>query len=161
VPREQQIGEAHDRGQQIVEVVGYAARELADRIHLLRLCKTKLEILLLGHIEQIDDGRRISRPVIFEPSGDHLRHALLADTEGEIRDAWRGPLVEGKRKPFLGPAAILSFEKLREIPSGDPGRFHARDIREGPVRLDDYSGPLDEGNPHRRIRKQPGEPRLG
>src|SRR5262249_16510844 len=43
---EQQITMADNRGQNIVEVVCHAARELTDRLHLVRLSKIGLESLL-------------------------------------------------------------------------------------------------------------------
>ena len=45
---EQQVGEADDRGQHVVEVVRDAAGELADRLHLLALRELLLERPLLG-----------------------------------------------------------------------------------------------------------------
>ena len=41
---------AGNDGQQVVEVVGHAAGQLADRLHLLRLVELRLQRLLLGHV---------------------------------------------------------------------------------------------------------------
>ena len=46
---------AEHEGQQIVEVVGDAAGELADRLHLLRLTQCCLEPSSLGHVAGADD----------------------------------------------------------------------------------------------------------
>jgi hypothetical protein len=50
----QQLVQAQlDGGQQVVEVVGHAAGQLADGLHLLRLGQLQLHLLLLGHVDQI------------------------------------------------------------------------------------------------------------
>ena len=56
VAGEQQVGEADDGGQHVVEVVRDAAGELADRLHLLALRELRLERALLGRLERVDDG---------------------------------------------------------------------------------------------------------
>ena len=48
---EQELGAAQDDGQQVVEVVGDAARQLADGVHLLRLPELLLERAPLGDVE--------------------------------------------------------------------------------------------------------------
>ena len=55
---EQQVGIADDRGQHIVEVVGDAAGELADRLHLLALDEALLQRALLGGVEGEDERAR-------------------------------------------------------------------------------------------------------
>ena len=55
--RRQQLGVAEDRGQEIVEVVGDAAGELADRIHLLRLDQLRFELPAFGDIDADADAR--------------------------------------------------------------------------------------------------------
>jgi hypothetical protein len=57
---QQKIAIADDRLEQIVEVVRDAARELADRLHLLRLRELRLERLLLGRVDEIKDRLRPS-----------------------------------------------------------------------------------------------------
>ena len=47
---------AHDDGEQIVEVVGDAAGEAAERLHLLRLAKARLEVLPVRDVLEADDG---------------------------------------------------------------------------------------------------------
>ena len=55
VAQQQQIAEADHRGQQVVEVVGDAAGQLADRLHLLALGELGLQALLLGQIDEVED----------------------------------------------------------------------------------------------------------
>src|SRR5262245_27262746 len=45
---------ADDHAQEIIEIVRHAAREAADRLHLLRLDEPLLEALLLGDIGDDD-----------------------------------------------------------------------------------------------------------
>ena len=54
---EQHVGEAEDRRQHVVEVVRDAARELADDLHLLALREAGFERLLLGRVDDVEDGR--------------------------------------------------------------------------------------------------------
>ncbi len=50
----QQLVQAQlDGGQQVVEVVGHAAGQLADGLHLLGLGELQFHLLLLGHVDQI------------------------------------------------------------------------------------------------------------
>ena len=58
---EEQVGEADDGGQHVVEVVRDAAGELADRLHLLALRELQLERPLLGRLQRVDDGRVLAR----------------------------------------------------------------------------------------------------
>jgi hypothetical protein len=52
----QQLVQAQlDGGQQVVEVVRDAAGQLADGLHLLGLGQLQFDLLLLGHVDQIDD----------------------------------------------------------------------------------------------------------
>ena len=53
---QQQIGEADDGGQHVVEVVRDAAGELAHGLHLVALRKFQLQRLLLGGVDGIEDG---------------------------------------------------------------------------------------------------------
>jgi len=48
---EQQLAAARHDGEQVVEVVGDAAGEPSDRLHLLRLAELFLEMLALAHLE--------------------------------------------------------------------------------------------------------------
>ena len=54
---QKEFGIADDDGEKVVEVVRDAARELADRLHLLRLGEFGLERLLLRDVDEIEDRR--------------------------------------------------------------------------------------------------------
>ena len=81
---QEQVGEADDRGQHVVEVVRDAAGELADRLHLLALRELQLERALLGRLERIDD-RGVLALVAFQDRRDEEARALL----GQVRRARR------------------------------------------------------------------------
>ena len=54
----QQVAMARDRRQEVVEIVGHAACQLANGLHLLALHKLCLQRLQLGGIIQCDNKRR-------------------------------------------------------------------------------------------------------
>ena len=52
---------ALDDGEQVIEIVRDAGRELANRFHLLRLAKLGLEVQALGNIEHHEQDVRLRR----------------------------------------------------------------------------------------------------
>ena len=52
VTQQQQITKADNGREQIIKVMGNAARELSDRLHFLRLDKLAFEIFLLAQINK-------------------------------------------------------------------------------------------------------------
>ena len=58
---QEQIGEADDGGQHVVEVVRHAARQLPDGLHLVAVGEFELQLLLLGGVDNIED-RALARP---------------------------------------------------------------------------------------------------
>ena len=67
---EQQRAVAHDDGEEIVEIVGYAAGELTDGVHLSRLRQLLLELPLLGEI-----AHGINAYARREPGGLYVEHS--------------------------------------------------------------------------------------
>ena len=69
------VGEPEDRGQQVVEVVGDAGGELADRLHLLRLAQLILVALARRQVapDRLDGAVRAVGAL--DPGGDFERHA--------------------------------------------------------------------------------------
>ena len=55
-PTPQQGERAHDDGKHVVEVVRDATGELADRLHLLRLAQSVLDLLELGRLLPLGGG---------------------------------------------------------------------------------------------------------
>ena len=56
---QQQVAISHDGLQQVIEIMRDAARELSDRLHLLRLGKLRLQCPLLGSVDQIKYRARL------------------------------------------------------------------------------------------------------
>ena len=100
----EQLRIARDRREHVVEVVGDAAGELADRLHLLRLPQLLLELLLLGDVEEealvaddravlvADRDRLVEHPddasvARDEPELAARGNALLARLAGERCDS--------------------------------------------------------------------------
>ena len=67
----QQFEAAEDHHQQVVEIVGDAAGELADRLHLLRLAECGLGAPARGHVEKAaDNADELPARVPFDLLGD-------------------------------------------------------------------------------------------
>src|SRR5207237_8541768 len=64
----EELAAALDDGQEVVEVVGDAAGELPDRLHLLRLTDLSLEVLPLADVSERDD-RPDQLPVVGADRG--------------------------------------------------------------------------------------------
>ena len=94
---QQQVGEADDRGQHVVEVVGDAAGQRADRLHLLRLGELLLERLRLGHVDHVEDRALAGAAAAGERRHVDLARQLLAlgaDRDVERRRCW--PCLRGR-----------------------------------------------------------------
>ena len=61
---EQQLGEAGDAGQGVVQLVRDAGDQLADARHLLRLQQSLLHQVLFRHVAQDDDDARFAEPTV-------------------------------------------------------------------------------------------------
>ncbi len=81
---EQQIGEADDGGQHVVEVVRDAAGELADGLHLLALRELLLQRALLGDVEGIDDHRLLAAGALGHRVDEEARAALALADAGHV-----------------------------------------------------------------------------
>ena len=72
-PAQGELAVAHDRNEEVVEVVRDSARELPDRLELLRLPQPALELALLGHVGE--------DPVPLPVPGLLDKHRLVADPD--------------------------------------------------------------------------------
>ncbi len=99
--QQQKIAEADHRGQQIVEVVRHAAGELAHRLHLLRLGELRLEALLIGGVDEMQDEAGIARAEAADEHGG----AAGARTAQPDLDRRRG------RAPFAGVVEACGDER--------------------------------------------------
>ena len=76
---EQKIGIAQDGGEHVVEIMRHAPGELADRLHLLSLDETLLQVALLGRLER----ENVGRPALSRRD-EHLYRALRGSREARI-----------------------------------------------------------------------------
>ncbi len=109
---EQEFAVADDDGQEIVEVVRHAARELPHGLHLLRLREFGFERLLLGDVDQIKD--RAIRIAAIGRARIEFRHAvgLARGTQFDRRGfaAARGCA----RDHFADAGAIGRFQRVTQ-----------------------------------------------
>ena len=156
-PRGDDLEPADHRGQQIVEIVGDAAGQLADRLHLLRLAQRLLGPLALADLglEPVERGAQIGG-ALGDPRLEHLRrpsfHSVMS---------WATPM-----KPIcspLGPQRGCEIERSqRHSPSprrkrasstkvfseASPAIDSAR-IRVAVVGMDDVAPVVDRPPPRR------------
>ena len=84
VAHQHQVAMADDRGQDVVEIVGDAAGELADDLHLGRLRDLALELGFLAIVLEQKQHRGIAEPA---QAGDGQRHRLgrlARETDGKV-----------------------------------------------------------------------------
>jgi hypothetical protein len=98
---EPELSVADDRREQVVEVVGHAPGELADRFHALRLAQLLLELALLGDVAQdAAVGHDPARLVAHRGrrfAGRELAAVFPAQLELEVPD--RAPLGQDRHQP--------------------------------------------------------------
>ena len=100
------VGAQSDRAQQVVEIVGDAAGELADRLHLVALGELELHRLLVGDVEGV--GR---------PAGAGRRQIEVGDA---LRRSGEGNL---DRAAGIGGVSGFGFDARRrkeEVAEADP-----------------------------------------
>ncbi|GJE41573.1 hypothetical protein AEGHOMDF_0739 [Methylobacterium soli] len=130
--RLQQFEAPRDAGEQVVEIVRDAARELAHRLHLLGLAEGVLQVALLGHVAPDRVEMALARH--RGPGQDAVGPVLVAVAVLEARR--RGPVPQTMQLlqrplPLVGMHVIeeaRSHQVLR-LPAEDlgPGRVHGLD----------------------------------
>jgi hypothetical protein len=162
VTHQQQVAEADHRGQQVVEVVGDAAGELADRLHLLRLGELHLELLALGDVDEVGDpagalARRLLAPRYIE-CGAAL--ALLALEPHVERRALLAAGDDGV-EPFVDVGAILLGDEFQELVADEAVDLAGDHGAEGGVAFLQAAVVVDEGDADRRLLEEALEALLG
>ncbi len=149
---EEHVGEAEDGRQHVVEVVGDAAGQLADDFHLLALRKARFQRLLLGRVDDVEDGRLAraagrerahidARDVIaFGAGGDLDRHVVHAPGDDLLQ-----AVLDRRAGGRIGSAA----QRLggRHAGAGGAVEHHAA---EGGVGADDAAVRAEHGDAERR-----------
>ncbi len=126
VAQQQQVAEADHRGQQVVEIVRDAAGQQADRLHLLRLRELRLQALLLGRVDQMQDEAD-GVALVLAPRGidDHAGLALAFQPHGD-RQARRGqapPPGADAPPPAADPPSPPAARARRRPATGSPNRL--------------------------------------
>ena len=106
--------------EQVVEIVGNAARQPADRLHLLGLDQLLLELTLLRHVAEQGDSARQSVHVVFQRCG-HDRHRGSGDQLVPDEHLGLGRLFAGhrsKQRILLGPNQSLLVVQIKTIDFG-------------------------------------------
>ncbi len=116
VAHQEEVAVAVDGGQEVVEVVGDAAGELADRLHLLGLDELGLEGLELGGVGE--DGEERGRAVEHGAGEGDLQEDLLAvgGAAGDLGAA-EGAALGGVGEA-LGDRAAEALDQLGEVGAG-------------------------------------------
>ena len=120
-----EVREAQDRGEQVVEVVGDAGGERADRFHLLGLADLALELGALGDVardaDDADDG-----------AGRVAQRHLGRDGADELAVGARQRLVNvAERDAGFDDGAVLAAELARLVGGEEVEVGLARDLVEG------------------------------
>ncbi len=157
---EQQVGEADDGGEHVVEIVRDAAGELADRFHLLLLAHLMLQRPLLGDVDDVDDhhlaaagalGHRIDEEAAGAQALAGKRRVDRRHHAGSFRGG-------GERGGEVG--LVLVGDEIGERAGGvrpDP-RKHAQERRIG---APDAAVAVDRRDGDRRVVEEAGEAHLG
>ena len=118
---EGEVAVARDRGQQVVEVVRDPARELADRLHLLRLAELLLEVEALRLVDA-ERGQALELAVlgVHEPVAPGDAALLAALREERILELLRHRAVHHRvleHLPHLG-IALARREEVEPVAAG-------------------------------------------
>jgi len=134
---QQQLGRAQDGGEQVVEVVGDASRELPHGFHLLRLAQLLLELALRAHVAgEHEPGAAAGE---LERPGDEIHIEALALLRAVTDPGAHGTVVRPARQLLVEPALLLrranvAQRELQELGlrvsvPGDGGPIHRHDAQ--------------------------------
>ena len=161
VAQQQEVAEADHRRQQVVEVVGDAAGELAHRLDLLRMGELQLEPLLLGGVDQ--EGAQAGRLAagLVAPRGRQDGDAPGAAGELDIERRRRRGVGGGARQLVVGGGAVDGMDQLGERAAFDDRRQDAFGHgAEGAVALLDAAGGIEQHDAERRLVDEAAQPLL-
>ncbi len=146
---EQKLGIADDRGQHIVEVMGDAARELADGLHLLGLVELLLAVALLGGVEGED--QRPALVVLLAGGDEQPRRTRRAFQRGVDRLVGLGARGHRRRHRRAQGLAMRLGDAIDDQPLSGGGILQGAGHQpgEGGVGAQDHAVAVDAGDRHR------------
>ncbi|MGY4452505.1 hypothetical protein ACVWZR_007165 [Bradyrhizobium sp. i1.3.1] len=158
---QQEVVRHHDGGEHVVEVVGDAAGELADRLHLLRLVDLVLQRAPLGGLEHVHDGGFGLVLGGIHRRDEELAPALLGSFERHLdrRDvglALRG-LVDGRDQKL--PVARIDRAEDRLAGAVEPEGLPELGVAR--VGAHDVAAAVDGRDRHRRMVEEAHEAHFG
>ena len=160
---QQQVGEADDGGQHVVEVVRHAAGELAHRLHLVALGEFELQRLLLGGIDGIEHGAFACARADAERAHVDAPRQLALRAEGDL-DGRRARAAGDRPLQRLGELAadlLLAVgheTRHRRRHAAALDREHAHERRVG---RDDAAVGIGGGDAEGRRLEDARQPHLG
>ena len=140
---QQQLGQAGDGGERVVQLVRHAGDELADRRHLVVLDELRLHDPLLRHVlDQHDHGSRTRS--LGERGGSEPQHPLAALQADHDR---RGALAPVGRLDQLGHHLRRPEQGLAEAPPHQLGFRGLGQCRERPIGAEHRVAGSDDRHP--------------
>ena len=143
--RQQQVGEADDRGQHVVEVMRDARGQLAHCLHLLALRQLRFQRLALGAVEREDNGGRIA---LAQPREGQLHGTLALVGDHHVGDMKAGLAGQRCGKGALHRGAIVGGDDAAQVGAA-LGLLRQRE--EGRIGHAQHALLVDFGNADRRI----------
>ena len=159
---QQEIVGHHDGREHVVEVVGDAAGELADHLHLLRLVDLVLQRAALGGLEHVDDRGFGLALVLLDGGDEELAEPLLGAVQHHLDRRNVGlpfrRLIDRGDQQVPVALADGAEDRLRRR------RIAADALRQlGVARIgpDDRAAAVDGRDGHRRVVEEAHEAHLG
>jgi len=112
--QQQQIAKSHHRGQQVVEVVGDTAGQLADRLHLLGLGELQLEVLLLGGVDEMQDDPGLGAVDGVETAGRKRGGGVAHGSDADIERRRITGMLEHLRDQPVDRVAVGVIDDVAE-----------------------------------------------
>ena len=119
---QQEVGEADDRRQHVVEVVRDAAGELADRLHLLPLRDLHLERALLGRVDGVGDGRLVVAVGLLDRAQIDPAAAVAVAGKGDVDGLDQALPGERRIERAAKRRMALGLDQALEVAASGPRR---------------------------------------
>ena len=159
---QQEVVGHHDGREHVVEVVGDAAGELADHVHLLRLVDLVLQRAPLGGLQHVDDRGFGLALVLLHRGDEELAPALPRAFQqrldrGDVALPFGGLGDRGNQQP----AVAVRHGGEDRLVDGAGGRQALRQLGEARIAAHHGAGAVDGGDRHRRVVEKPHEAHFG